>query len=341
MDGDISRIKGVLRLEKDHRPERGNQIEEYTTLFDKADAEKRKNNYAAVVNKYYDLATDFYEFGWGMSFHFAARHKSESLESSIARHEIFLANKLKLKEGQRALDLGCGVGGPLRTISTFSGASVVGLNNNEYQVLRARRLAQISGLTEQQASFVKGDFLHIPFDDASFDVAYQIEASCHAPNRVDLYKEVLRILKPGGYFGGYEWVMTDKFNPADPQQVAVKEGIERGNGLPDLITDKECIEALKEAGFEVLESFDLSPESEIPWYFPLTGRLTPTGIFHMPLGRWIAKKGLAALEYLRLAPAGSSATLDMLQRGAVNLVEGGRTGIFTPSFTVICRKLLH
>lgn len=338
MDGDVSRIKGVLRLEKDSRPERGNQIDEYTTLFDKEDANKRKNNYAAVVNKYYDLATDFYEFGWGMSFHFAARHKYETLDASIARHEIFLANKLHLREGQRAIDLGCGVGGPLRTIATFSGASIVGLNNNEYQVQRAQRLAKISGLTEAQATFKKGDFLHIPFEDESFDVAYQIEASCHAPSRVELYKEIIRILKPGGYFGGYEWVMTELFNPHDKHHVEVKEGIERGNGLPDLITDKECLAALKEAGFEVLEHFDLSPTSDIPWYYPLTGRLTPTGIFHVPLGRWVAKHGLAALEYLRLAPAGSSATLDMLQKGAVNLVEGGRTGIFTPSYTVIARK---
>jgi hypothetical protein len=27
------------------------------------------------VNKYYDLATSFYEYGWGESFHFAHRYK--------------------------------------------------------------------------------------------------------------------------------------------------------------------------------------------------------------------------------------------------------------------------
>jgi len=291
-----------------------------------------------VVNKYYDLATDFYEFGWGMSFHFAARHKYETLEASIARHAMYLAHKLKLTEGQRAIDLGCGVGGPLRTIATFSGASIVGLNNNEYQVQRAKRLAKISGLTESQATFQKGDFLHIPFEKDTFDVAYQIEASCHAPERVELYKEIFRILKPGGYYGGYEWVMTELFDPNDAHHVTMKQGIERGNGLPDLITAQECVQALRDAGFEVEEHFDLAPQSDIPWYYPLTGRLTPSGIFHVPLGRWIAKKGLAAIEYLKLAPAGSSATLDMLQKGAVCLVEGGRSGIFTPAYTVIARK---
>lgn len=76
MDGDLGRIRGVLHLEKDGiRKDLGKQIGEYTDLFDQASAEERKNNYTTVVNKYYDLATDFYEFGWGSSFHFAPRHK--------------------------------------------------------------------------------------------------------------------------------------------------------------------------------------------------------------------------------------------------------------------------
>ena len=28
-----------------------------------------------MVNHYYNLVTDFYEYGWGKSFHFARRHR--------------------------------------------------------------------------------------------------------------------------------------------------------------------------------------------------------------------------------------------------------------------------
>lgn len=38
----------------------------------------------------------------------------------------------------QVLDVGCGVGGPLRSICAFSGAAVVGLNNNEYQARPGR-----------------------------------------------------------------------------------------------------------------------------------------------------------------------------------------------------------
>ncbi|PRQ44702.1 putative sterol 24-C-methyltransferase [Rosa chinensis] len=37
------------------------------------DEEDRKANYTDMVNKYYDLVTSFYEYGWGESFHFAPR----------------------------------------------------------------------------------------------------------------------------------------------------------------------------------------------------------------------------------------------------------------------------
>jgi sterol 24-C-methyltransferase len=50
-----------------------------------------------MVDQYYDLATDFYEYGWGDSFHFAHRYKTESLRESIVRHEHYLAAQLGLK----------------------------------------------------------------------------------------------------------------------------------------------------------------------------------------------------------------------------------------------------
>ena len=38
----------------------------------------RKEGYADLVNTYYNLATDFYEIGWGQSFHFANKFAGET-----------------------------------------------------------------------------------------------------------------------------------------------------------------------------------------------------------------------------------------------------------------------
>lgn len=41
-----------------------------------------------------DLATLFYEWGWGQSFHFAHRYAGETFIQSIRRHEYYLASRL-------------------------------------------------------------------------------------------------------------------------------------------------------------------------------------------------------------------------------------------------------
>ena len=63
-----------------------------------------------------------------------------------------------LRDGMKVLDVGCGVGGPAREIAKFTGANIVGLNNNDYQIERATRYAAKEGLSNQ-LSFVKGDFM--------------------------------------------------------------------------------------------------------------------------------------------------------------------------------------
>ena len=55
------------------------------------------------VDTYYDLCTDFYEYGWGEGFHFASMNKGESREHAFAKHEYRLALKLGLKKGDTVL----------------------------------------------------------------------------------------------------------------------------------------------------------------------------------------------------------------------------------------------
>jgi sterol 24-C-methyltransferase len=46
-------------------------------------------------------------------------------------------------------------------------------------------------------------------------------------------------LKDGGLFAGYEWVVCNNFDPKNKDHVRIKEGIEKGNGLPTLATPEE------------------------------------------------------------------------------------------------------
>lgn len=90
-----------------------------------------------LVDVFYSLVTDIYEWGWGQSFHFSPRLPGKNWRESESAHEARIPSILNAKPGHKILDCGCGVGGPMRTIASVSGAHVVGITINEYQVQRA------------------------------------------------------------------------------------------------------------------------------------------------------------------------------------------------------------
>ena len=186
---------------------------------------------ADLVDKFYSLVTDLYEWGWGQSFHFSPKLPNKDWAASEAAHEARLPAILGLGPGKRALDVGCGVGGPMRTVAATSGGHVTGITINEYQVQRAAYHNAKQGL-DKQCEAVRGNFLDMPFEPASFDGAYAIEATCHAPTLEAVYGEVYRVLKPGALFATYEWVSTKEFDAGNVDHVAVMDEIIIGNGLP-------------------------------------------------------------------------------------------------------------
>mmetsp|Transcript_21927 Transcript_21927/g.36324 ORF Transcript_21927/g.36324 Transcript_21927/m.36324 type:complete len:344 (+) Transcript_21927:131-1162(+) len=319
----------------------GAKSEAYMKMFDQktTDNESRKKLYYDIAKFYYDLVTDFFEFGWGESFHFAPRFIGETFEMSIARHEHQLVSKMGVKAGQKILDVGCGVGGPARSIARFSGAHIVGLNINDYQIKKGEKHGAYYKL-DYLVSYKKGDFLHIPFADNTFDGVYEIEATCHAPDKVPVYEEIFRVLKPGQMFGQYEWIMTDKYDPSNSAHRDIKFGIEIGDGLPDIPSAQVVLDALKKVGFEIIEYADLALTSQVPWYLPLQGSYTVSGFRASPMGRYLTQKFVWALETVRVAPTGSTQVQQFLETAAQNLVKGGETGIFSPMFYTLARKPL-
>ncbi|KAL2234162.1 cycloartenol-C-24-methyltransferase [Sesamum indicum] len=325
------------KIEKDNVLSAVDKYEKYHVCYG-GQEEERKSNYTDMVNKYYDLVTSFYEYGWGESFHFAPRWKGESLKESIKRHEHFLALQLGLKPRQKVLDVGCGIGGPLREIARFSSTSVTGLNNNEYQISRGKALNRMAGL-DQTCDFVKADFMKMPFPDNSFDAVYAIEATCHAPDAVGCYKEIYRVLKPGQCFAAYEWCMTDGYDPNNEEHQQIKAEIELGNGLPDIRRTHQCLEALKQAGFEIVWEKDLALDSPVPWYLPMdTSHFSLSSFRLTSVGRFFTRNMVKALETLGVAPKGSQRVQAFLEKAAEGLVAGGKKEIFTSMFFFLARK---
>ncbi|KAI0687671.1 delta-sterol C-methyltransferase [Cytidiella melzeri] len=334
------------------------RMEAYTKFWQKdmnkekeVDTENRLDSYTEVVNGYYDAATLLYEYAWAGSFHFSRFYKGESFAASLARHEHYLAAQMNLRPGMRVLDVGCGVGGPAREIARFADVHIVGLNNNDYQITRARKHTKNAGL-EGQVEFVKGDFMKLveKFGPNYFDAVYAIEATVHAPSWEGVYGQIKEVLKPGGIFGVYEWAMTDRWDPSIPEHKELAHQIEIGNGIPEMRPIQKARDALVNVGFEIQHEEDLAERpDEVKWYYPLEGDVTKAqtvwDIFTCwrtsSSGKFVSHHGLALLEFLHLVPQGTWDVCETLKIAGDAITKTGQMKIFTPMYLVISKKPLE
>ncbi|KAH9975333.1 S-adenosyl-L-methionine-dependent methyltransferase [Lactifluus volemus] len=94
---------------------------------------------------------------------------------------------------------------------------------------------------------------------------------CPCPPWEGVYGEILKVLKPGGVFGTYEWCMTDRWDPSIPEHRTLAHGIELGNGIPEMRPLSKARDALKTVGFQSSMRRTWLSADPIPWYYPLEG----------------------------------------------------------------------
>ncbi|KAA8494835.1 Cycloartenol-C-24-methyltransferase [Porphyridium purpureum] len=300
----------------------------------------KKGEQKSFVDEYYKVATDFYEYGWGESFHFAVLRKDETWLESMRRHEYYLALRLGLKPGDHVVDLGCGVGGPAMNIARFANCRVTGVTLNQYQVDRAQKIAERRNCADL-CHVIRGDFMHTPFSSESIDHVYAIESTCHTVDKVSVFGEAFRILKPGGCFAGYEWVTTSKYDENNEEHVRTRIGIERGNGLPETVPAHVVKDALIKCGFELIDAYDTMENNEVPWWNPFLNNYSLTGLASSRLGRTIFGYIFQVLEFVGVVPKGTHDVHEFLSMGAENLIRGGEMGIYSVGYFFLARKPLR
>lgn len=106
-----------------------------------------------------------------------------------------------LKEGDLALDLGCGPATQLAQVARLNPAvHFTGVDLSEEMLTRARAHVHDQDLTN--VDFHRSSMTDLSgFDDASIDAVFSTVAIHHLPNQVHLqrtFEEIARVLKPGG-----------------------------------------------------------------------------------------------------------------------------------------------
>jgi SAM-dependent methyltransferase len=155
-----------------------------------------------------------------------------------------LARLAGITANMSVLDIGSGVGGPARFLAATYGCRVTGVDLSEPFVDAARYLTQRTGLAEQ-VSFQRGSALELPFDKSGFDLVMLQHVAMNIADRSRLYREIRRVLIPGGRFVTYD-VISISGEPYYPLPWA------RTRATSFVLTAAATRQAIEAAGFRTV-----------------------------------------------------------------------------------------
>jgi ubiquinone/menaquinone biosynthesis C-methylase UbiE len=158
----------------------------------------------------------------------------------------------KIKKGDVVIDLGSGAGNDAFVARHETGETgkVIGIDFTQAMIKKARSNAELRGFNNVE--FREGDIEKMPVTSNLADVIVSNCVLNLVPNKDGVFKEIFRVLKPGGHFSISDIVLEGKL-PANIQNAAemyagcVSGAIQKqvylelieSNGFCDIIIQKE------------------------------------------------------------------------------------------------------
>ena len=248
-------------------------------------------------------------------------------------------------DGDRVLDMGCGIGGPLRGVVRATGANVTGITINQHQINRAREITRgLSPWMQARCHFVRQDYLNIQgMEEGAYDAAFYMESSLHCENRTQTFKETYKLLKPGGRLVAMEYNLLEGWNPNDPVQQELMRLHLHGNGAAKTPTIEEDLQMIRDAGFTVEEHFDFAnlgneiygETDAFPWWGDLQFNW---GFKLLPAHPWIRRplpKILNFFSSMGLVPTDVPKAAELMNEGGDGLSGLGKLNAITPQYYVL------
>jgi ubiquinone/menaquinone biosynthesis C-methylase UbiE len=111
----------------------------------------------------------------------------------VAHRAQQLLDRIDIQAARRYLDVGCGVGAAACEIAARFGLDVTGIDVDPEQIEAARA-------AYPYLRFMVMDATKLQFHDAQFDIVATSMLTHHLPGWERAFVEMIRVLRPGGYF---------------------------------------------------------------------------------------------------------------------------------------------
>ena len=164
-----------------------------------------------------------------------------------------IAGLLSVTAKDHLLDVGSGIGGPARYMTHRFGCKVTGIDLTAEFCDVARHLTKLMGM-EAKVDFRQGDALAMPVSNGSFDGAYSMNVSMNIADKSAFYREIRRVLKPGG------WLMLSELakGPGGPLDYPTPWAATAAESF--LATPEETRAGLEAEGFEIAKFRDTAED---------------------------------------------------------------------------------
>lgn len=226
----------------------------------RAGAHSRKRD-AAAISHHYDVSNDFYALWLDPHMIYSCayfRAGTEDIGTAQEQKLDHICRKLRLRPGDRLLDIGCGWGGLLRWAARHHGISGVGVTLSREQHDYAQQRCIGEGLADR-LEFRLQDYRDVP-GEACFDRIVSVGMYEHVgiANLPLYFGTIARLLAPGGLALNHGICVTDRDGRAGgpPGGEFIDRYVFPGGELPHI---SKVLYEIAGSGLEVTDMEDLRP----------------------------------------------------------------------------------
>jgi len=233
-----------------------------------------------AIREHYDSLSPLYETFWGEHIHHGFWKGDESAAEAQENLIKELATRSRVMEGDRVLDVGCGLGGSSMYLAREYGVMVKGISISPKQVSAARDQARRRGLLGR-ANFEVRDANCLDRDPGIYDVIWIVECSEHLFDKPAFIAECARHLAPGGRLAICAWVVGERL---EAKQKKLVDAVRVGMLCPSFGTLREYSSWMRRSGLTVESAEDITEHVNRTWLvckpildFPLVKTMLAAG----------------------------------------------------------------